>query len=60
MQHKQLNMKYSLYLILIISFLAVCSCSNTRYYQYSGRSGKEVRKCEAKNYTINSLYIRKR
>jgi len=60
MLRKQLNIKYFLFLILTISFLAVCSCSNTLYPSYSGRSGKEVRKCEAKNYTINSLYIRKR
>jgi len=60
MQHKQVKIKCTLYLILIISFIVISSCSERVYTGYSGRSKKDIPKCIAKKYSVSSIYIYKR
>jgi hypothetical protein len=60
MLHKTGNTKYILYSIMITALFIICSCSNSLYSAYSGRSKKGIPKCEAKTNTVNALFIYKR
>jgi len=60
MLQKPVKNKKILYLVLIITLMIVCSCSNSRYSAYSGGSSRNAHKCTAKTYSTHSLYINKR
>lgn len=56
---KTRNIKYILYFVLLLLLIS-CSCSDSLYTSYSGRSKNEARKCSAKVSTVNALFIYKR